>query len=47
MEDREITITTPMGSITSDSGSHFVDVATICLIIIVAIIFKKIIMKGK
>jgi hypothetical protein len=46
MEDREITITTPIGSITSDSGNHFIDVATICFIIMVVIFFKKI-MKGK
>ncbi len=44
MEDREITITTPIGSITSDSGNHFVDIATICTIIIIILIFK---MKGK
>ena len=47
IEEREITITTPMGSITSDSGNHFVDVATICLIIMVAIFLKKYLMKGK
>ena len=44
IEEREITITTPIGSITSDSGNHFVDVATIFTIIIIILIFK---MKGK
>ena len=42
MEDREITIQTPIGSITSDSGSHMVDCITIGFVILVLIVGKKI-----
>ena len=42
MEDREITIETPIGSITSDSGNHMVDCITIGFVILVLVIGKKI-----
>tara|TARA_Y100000401_G_C8322523_1_gene226253 strand:- start:2174 stop:2314 length:141 start_codon:yes stop_codon:yes gene_type:complete len=42
-ETKKIKIETPMGSIESDSGSHFVDIASVMLIIICVLMFKKII----
>ena len=46
MEDREFTIETPMGSITSDSGNHYVDIVSVVGVILVIYIFKIIIKKG-
>ena len=34
MEDRQFSIETPVGSISSDSGNHFTDVATVLGIIV-------------
>ena len=42
MEEREFTIETPVGSISSDSGNHFVDVVTVLGVIFLLFIFKKI-----
>ena len=42
-ETKKIKIETPIGSIESDSGSHFVDIASVMLIIICVLMFKKII----
>jgi len=41
-ETKKIKIETPMGSIESDSGSHFVDIASVMLIILCVLMFKKI-----
>ena len=40
---QRVKIETPIGSIESDSGNHFVDIASVMLIIICVIMFKKII----
>ena len=42
-EPKKIKIETPIGSIESDSGDHFVDIASVMLIIICVLMFKKII----
>ena len=42
-EAKKIKIETPIGSIESDSGNHFVDIASVMLIIICVLMFKKII----
>ena len=34
MEDRQFSIETPVGSISSDSGNHFTDVATVLGVIV-------------
>ena len=48
MEDRELSIEIPLvGAIKSDSGSPWMDVASICIVIMVAIFLKKYLMKGK
>ena len=45
--DRELSIEIPLvGSIKSDSGSPWMDVASICIVIITVLFFKRI-MKGK
>ena len=41
-ETKKIKIETPMGSIESDSGSHFLDIASVMLIILCVLMFKKI-----
>ena len=35
-------IETPIGSVESDSGNHFVDIASVMLIIMCVLMFKKI-----
>ena len=40
---QRVKIETPIGSVESDSGSHFVDIASFMLIIICVLMFKKII----
>ena len=42
IEDREFTIETPVGSITSDSGNHFTDVVTVLGVIVILYLGKKI-----
>ena len=42
-ETKKVKIETPIGSIESDSGNHFVDIASVMLIIICVLMFKKII----
>ena len=44
-EDREFTIETPVGSITSDSGNHVVDIVSVMGAIIVLYVVKKIVSK--
>ena len=44
-QTKKMTIVTPMGSIESDSGSHFVDVLTILGFVVALILMKKIISK--
>lgn len=41
-ETKKIRIETPVGSIESDSGNHFVDIASVMLIILCVLMFKKI-----
>ena len=41
-EPKKIKIETPIGSIESDSGDHFVDIASVMLIIVCVLMFKKI-----
>ena len=43
MEDRQFSIETPVGSISSDSGNHFTDVATVLGVIVVLYLGKKLI----
>ena len=42
MEDREFTIETPVGSITSDSGNHFVDIISVVGVVLVIYVIKKV-----
>jgi hypothetical protein len=39
---KKIKIETPMGSIESDSGNHLMDIASVMLIIVCVLMFKKI-----
>ena len=39
---KKVKIDTPIGSIESDSGNHFVDMASVMLIIVCVLMFKKI-----
>tara|TARA_Y100001973_G_C5181408_1_gene325157 strand:+ start:1040 stop:1183 length:144 start_codon:yes stop_codon:yes gene_type:complete len=41
-ETKRVKIETPIGSIESDSGNHFVDMASVMLIIVCVLMFKKI-----
>lgn len=41
-ETKRVKIETPVGSIESDSGNHFVDIASVMLIILCVLMFKKI-----
>ena len=41
-----VKIETPLGTIESDSGNHFMDVATVLGIVIVLMIFKKMYFNG-
>ena len=43
VEDRQFSIETPVGSISSDSGNHFTDVATVLGVIVILYLGKKII----
>ena len=45
MEDREFTIETPVGSIKSDSGNHFIDVLSVIVVIAILFIGKVILKK--
>ncbi len=51
MEDREFRIETPVGTIASDSGNHFVDVLSvivvICVLYVGKVVMKKIIRRIK
>ena len=38
---KKVTIETPMGTIESDSGNHFIDVFSVVFIIAIVLIFKK------
>ena len=42
MEDREFTIETPVVSITSDSGNHFIDIVSVVGVVLVIYVIKKI-----
>ena len=44
-DDREFSIETPVGTIKSDSGNHFVDVMSVILVISILFIGKVIIKK--
>ena len=44
-QTKKMTIVTPMGSIESDSGNHFVDVLTILSFVVALILIKKIVSK--
>ena len=44
-QTKKMTIVTPIGSIESDSGNHFVDVLTILGFVVAIILMKKIISK--
>ena len=41
-KQQRIKIETPIGSVESDSGNHFVDIASVMLIIVCVLLFKKI-----
>tara|TARA_E500000305_G_scaffold75574_1_gene61336 strand:- start:369 stop:545 length:177 start_codon:yes stop_codon:yes gene_type:complete len=43
MEEREFKIETPMGSISSDSGNHLVDVLSVSIVFLSIFIIKRII----
>ena len=38
---KKVKIETPIGSIESDSGNHFVDMASVMLIIVCVLMFKR------
>tara|TARA_R100001082_G_scaffold110167_1_gene89317 strand:+ start:20741 stop:20884 length:144 start_codon:yes stop_codon:yes gene_type:complete len=40
-ETKKVKIETPIGSIESDSGNHFVDVISVVFIVCCVLIFKK------
>lgn len=42
MEDRELRIETPVGTVVSDSGNHLVDFLSVVGIIVIFFFFKKI-----
>ena len=42
VDDREFSIETPIGTIASDSGNHFVDIISVLGVIIVIYIIKKV-----
>ena len=42
---KKMTIVTPMGSIESDSGNHFVDVITVVGVVLIFVALKYIISK--
>jgi len=44
-QTKKMTIVTPMGSLTSDSGSHLVDVITVFGVILAFVILKKLVSK--
>ena len=44
-QTKKMTIVTPMGSIESDSGNHFVDVVTVLGFVVAFMVLKKIISK--
>ena len=44
-DDREFVIETPVGSIKSDSGNHFVDVMSVIVVIAILFIGKVIVKK--
>lgn len=44
-QTKKLTIVTPMGSLESDSGNHFVDVITILGVIVAFMLLKKIVSK--
>jgi len=44
-QSEKITIDTPYGTIESDSGNHFVDVATVLIIILTCVALKYLIVK--
>jgi len=44
-QTKKMTIVTPMGSLTSDSGSHFVDVITVLGAVLAIMILKKLVSK--
>ena len=45
MEDREFTIETPVGSISSDSGNHVIDIISVVGVILMLYVCKKLIGK--
>ena len=44
-QTKKMTIVTPMGSIESDSGNHFVDVITVVGVVLIFVALKYIISK--
>jgi len=44
-QTKKMTIVTPMGSIESDSGNHFVDIISVFGLVVAFILLKKIISK--
>jgi len=44
-QTKKLTIVTPMGSLESDSGNHFVDVITVLGAILAIMILKKLVSK--
>ena len=44
-QSEKITIDTPYGTIESDSGNHFVDIATVLLIIVTCAALKIVLVK--
>jgi len=44
-QTKKLTIVTPMGSLESDSGNHFVDVITVLGVIVAFMLLKKLVSK--
>jgi hypothetical protein len=45
MDQREFAIETPIGSVRSDSGSHFTDVASVLFVVLFVFLFREYIRK--
>ena len=40
-ETKKIKLETPVGSVESDSGNHFIDIASVLFILVFILLFKK------
>ena len=45
IDQREFAIETPIGSVRSDSGSHFTDVASVLFVVVFMFLFREYVRK--